>query len=371
MTEKAKAKFMQNAGSFFPTTDQALNIKDALPPGNFIIQMTPQKQLYFEKVADFDLPSKMYGDTDRRTRRILNTFLDRDASTGALLTGEKGSGKTLQAKKLCCEAAYLGIPTIIINAPWCGDEFNKLIQDIQQPCCILFDEFEKTYDREQQEKILTLLDGVFPSKKLFILTCNDKFRIDSHMTNRPGRLYYAIEYAGLKAEFIEEYCNDELDDKSHIPAVCAIASTFGQFNFDLLKALVEEMNRYKEDPYQAIEMLNASPDKDNEGRYSIDLTVNGEKTRNVYIDGHYGGGYGVLKGNPLAVSKMTLAYRFVKEKEEDESGDDPEVIFFQGDISEIKPQLGRFVYDDGKGAIAVFTRIIEDKFSYSNIKMAF
>ena len=30
-----------------------------------------------------------------------------------------------------------------------------------------------------QTHVLTLLDGVFPSRKLFVLTCNDKYRIDA------------------------------------------------------------------------------------------------------------------------------------------------------------------------------------------------
>ena len=47
------------------------------------------------------------------------------------------------------------VPTIVINAPWKGDKFNTFIQAIEQPCAILFDEFEKVYDRDDQEKILT------------------------------------------------------------------------------------------------------------------------------------------------------------------------------------------------------------------------
>jgi hypothetical protein len=80
--------------------------------------------------------------------------------------------------------AKQGVPTIVINAPWCGDKFNTLIQSIQQPCIVMFDEFEKVYSSEEQEAMLTLLDGIYSSKKLFLLTSNDKWRVDSHMRNR-------------------------------------------------------------------------------------------------------------------------------------------------------------------------------------------
>ena len=71
------------------------------------------------------------------------------------------------------------------------------MQDIEQPCIILFDEFEKVYDDQDQEKALTLLDGVFPSRKLFIMTVNNKWRVNEHMRNRPGRIYYMLDFAGF------------------------------------------------------------------------------------------------------------------------------------------------------------------------------
>jgi len=94
----------------------------------------------------------------------MRTFTDRSNSTGVLLTGEKGSGKTLLAKHLSIMGYDMGIPTIVINSAWTGDSFNKLIQDIEQPLIVMFDEFEKVYNREEQEKMLTLLDGVYPQQ---------------------------------------------------------------------------------------------------------------------------------------------------------------------------------------------------------------
>jgi SpoVK/Ycf46/Vps4 family AAA+-type ATPase len=101
----------------------------------------------------------MYGNTLRHTDRIINSFWKRPQQTGVLLNGEKGSGKTLLAKNISVELAKEGVPTIVINRDWTGDGFFKLLQDIDQPCVVLFDEFEKVYDREKQEEILTLLDA--------------------------------------------------------------------------------------------------------------------------------------------------------------------------------------------------------------------
>ena len=74
---------------------------------------------------------------------------------GILLWGPPGTGKTLLARVLGMKCVEQDYPCVIINTPWSGDNFNRFIQTIDQPCMILFDEFEKIYSREQQELLLT------------------------------------------------------------------------------------------------------------------------------------------------------------------------------------------------------------------------
>ena len=270
------AYFMKQGNTYRISRKESLDITEHLPGGNYTVgfdEMTGQ--FFLEHIDNFNVPSKIYGDCLKHTDRIVKTFLDRPNATGVMLTGEKGAGKTLLTKNICLTLAKMDIPTIVINAAWCGDVFNSFIQSIEQPCAILFDEFEKVYDRDDQEKILTLLDGVFPSKKLFLLTCNDKWRVDYHMRNRPGRIYYMIDYKGLDHDFIVEYCNDNLDNTEHIPSVCRVATLFDQFNFDMLKAMVEEMNRYDETPQQVMKMLNASPEFSENIKYNVKLQPKG------------------------------------------------------------------------------------------------
>lgn len=254
-----KTMFIKRGTAFSPTDDSNLDIHEKLPVGTYLIKRAPfDGPLYFDRVPDFKLPMKLYGDTAKHSERILSTFKMRESSTGVLLAGEKGSGKTLLSKHLSVAS---GLPVILVNDPWSGDLFNTLVSSLQQEAVFVFDEFEKVYsDQGDQEGLLTLLDGFFATKKLFILTCNDIYKVNEHLKNRPGRLFYFIKYKGLSPEFVKEYCEDKLLNKSNIDSVCNLSMLFEEFNFDMLAAVVEEMNRYGEDAHEAVKILNVQPD---------------------------------------------------------------------------------------------------------------
>ena len=358
---------MKNGNTYRIARKEALDITEHLPGGNYTVgkdEMTGQ--FFLEHIDNFNIPSKIYGDCLKHTDRIIRTFLARDNATGVMLTGEKGSGKTLLTKNVCAELAKQDVPTIVINAPWCGDKFNSFIQSIEQPCAILFDEFEKVYDSEQQEMILTLLDGVFPSKKLFMLTTNDKWRVDRHMRNRPGRIFYMLDFKGLDVDFIREYCEDNLKDTTQIDKLITITMLFDQFNFDMLKAVVEEMNRYGDTPQEAMKMLNAKPEFGGDVKYNVQLTYKGMPiTRN--IQKHW-------NGNPMIAERIRFDFdpkpKVATTKTEDDDllavaeDDDWITIYFtSSDIVQILPQEGSYTFAT-TDAHLVLTRVKEKSFHW-------
>ena len=369
--------FLKSGNTFRVATKDALDLHEALPAGNYVIKQDPFENLFIEHIEDFDVPAKLYGSVHKQTERVVSTFLKRDKSTGILMTGEKGSGKTMLSKNICIELAQLNIPTIVINQPWHGEKFNTLIQAIQQPCIVLFDEFEKVYDREQQEQMLTLLDGVYSTQKLFILTCNDRWRVDSHMRNRPGRIYYYFDFKGLEEEFIREYCNDNLNNKNHIDTLANIAGVFSAFNFDMLKATVEEMNRYNESPQDALKMLNAKPEFNNGGKFSVQLVVDGEPVKDPGIRTEWNGnpltggvyfewysktnynlppsGRGVDIGLAIATTAASTA--------DDEGEFYNEIEFAPNNIVKVDANEGKFTYQI-ENAFCILTRKKEQSYNY-------
>lgn len=77
---------------------------DVLPLGTYRLQYNERTdEFYLNKIEDFKLPKKLYGDFSF-CDRILNTFDNTEKNLGVLLSGEKGSGKTILAKKVCCQS---------------------------------------------------------------------------------------------------------------------------------------------------------------------------------------------------------------------------------------------------------------------------
>ena len=347
--------FLKNGSTWRVAANAAMDLHSKLPPGNYIVRADQYGALFLEEIDAFTAPKKIYGDTIKMTDRILNTFNDRPAATGVLLTGEKGSGKTLLSKMLSIKGAEQGMPTIVINHPWKGDAFNKLIQDIQQPCMVLFDEFEKVYNRDEQEAMLTLLDGVFPSKTLFVLTCNDKWRVDAHMRNRPGRIYYMLDYTGLTMEFIEEYCADNLKNLQHTDGVCKIASLFSAFNFDMLKALIEEMNRYNETAQESMRMLNTKPEFANGDEYTVQLIVDNKPVEAKDVENN-----GKWNGNPLT-GEIDIDVR-----DYDDAGEQDGWVTYSWngrDLNKVDAHAGQFQFTNEDGTV-VLTRVVQRKVNY-------
>ena len=246
---------------------------------------------YFLKVNDpLEIPARLYGDVDALSERFMNTFVERSKrrlGTGVLLVGVKGSGKSLCAKLTCVKAVEMGYPVIQISTRFAGGPFVLFMQMITQPCVVLFDEFEKVYGRYvretveggdtdgyAQEQLLGLFDGPFSGEKLMILTANDRWSVDSHFLNRPGRIFYALSYEGLEEDFIREYCAENLKQCEQIDAVVNLSYIFKDFNFDMLQALVEEMNRYGEPARQVLKLLNIEPDPMERVDYDVEITKN-------------------------------------------------------------------------------------------------
>jgi len=244
--------------------------------------------LYLVTAPSFNLPPRLYGNVYARAERVLNTFEQRDNSTGVLNIGRKGSGKTLLSKCIANLAAERhNMPTILVNNPWSPEAFNDMVQKINQPVVLLFDEFEKNFETRNysddessadQEKLLTLLDGVASSKKLFLFTVNDRYKLNNFLINRPGRIFYKFEYDQLDDDIVAEYLEDVLDVQHNhfVDDILKHSKTITDFNFDILQAIVEELNRYGGPLKEVLSTVNIDV-ADSRCKYDIVVTDKNKK----------------------------------------------------------------------------------------------
>lgn len=357
-------------------SDQDIEVCDGLPPLNYTVKQHPvSKDFYLEPVDAFVMPKKLYGDTYAKAKRVLNTFRERPLTTGVHLDGVKGSGKTLLAKVVSHLASKDGIPSIIINQPFHGDEFNSFIQSIDIPAVIIFDEFEKVYSWDSQNKILTLFDGVYPTKKLFIITTNDAQSVNNFLKNRPGRIYYSFKFDTLSQEFIEEYCNDNLKDKSQIDSILKYTKVFSFFNFDMLSAAVEEMNRYNESLQDVLNYLNIVPENKSSEIHIVKFIAEGitkvlDKNLRGFTPNDFT--YYLYPEESLEEMKGSKTYNHMLKHMMDE--DDEECVTFStNDLTGFDPLTNVFTFSKEKGGVEI--RIVVERVSttpkYGNLEMLF
>lgn len=205
--------------------------------------------------------SKIYGKSDEKVEKVLSGFNRASRNFGVILSGIKGSGKSLFVKCLGIKANELGLPVIIVSKVI--PNISKFISSISQEVVVVFDEFEKIFGESSdsdfddygckeepmnkktaQVELLSLFDGLDCGKKLFVITCNNCRQLDSCLLNRPGRFHYHLKFKPLQPDEIREYLSDNLLDEYQM-LIDSIMNLSVQIDltYDILRAMVFDLNQ--------------------------------------------------------------------------------------------------------------------------------
>lgn len=245
-------KFIVDGSQVFAAELPEGLVQDELPLGVYFLK-SANGTMYLEKDKDeIILPERIYGTVTDKTSDVLTTYAAMDSSLGVMLTGYKGSGKSLQMNHIAQTALTdLKLPVIRITEPVHGASFQKFMDTIGE-AVILIDEFGKLYPPDKdyedsnivdQNTLLSFFDGASSQKRIIILTENKTRLINDFIKERPGRVLFHWEYERLEEETLLEYCEYHLENKEKFlqPIKDFYASAIS-FTIDTVKAIVSQCN---------------------------------------------------------------------------------------------------------------------------------
>lgn len=245
-------------GERYSVVSDEVETYDCLPAHTYRVTYQDLNGFYLMEHPDIVVTEKVYGVHDGKVEKVIKAFSIFGRSLGIILSGDKGIGKSLFAKRLCERAIAKGLPVIIVDEAYRG--VARFIESIEQECVVLFDEFDKTFkssrEEDEQAKLLSLFDGTAGGKKMYVVTCNELHGLNEYIVNRPGRFHYHFRFEYPKAEAIREYLKDKLEQQYYEEIEKVIAFTGRiNLNYDCLRAIAFEINQGM--PFdKAIEELN-------------------------------------------------------------------------------------------------------------------
>lgn len=195
---------------------------------------------YFEEDGSLSLPSKVYTTkSDDIFIKRVNTYFQKTSklSTGVMLSGIKGTGKTVMAKVI---AKNSNLPIIVVDEDYPTGRINDFFRKFETPVTIIFDEVDKHWDTEN---LLGWLDGVQTNaKKLVLFTCNNEDRVNDYLKDRCSRVRYIRHFeANDNARFLREILRDKGIAEDNIENTYTfIVNNFGLLSIDNILSFIDE-----------------------------------------------------------------------------------------------------------------------------------
>ena len=222
------------------------------------------------KASSFTFNHKIYGLEDAFINHVVRTYENTTGNLGILLSGMKGSGKSVTSKQICQK---LGNPVILVDANIEG--VGVFLNSISQDITIFIDEYEKTF--KESAEMLPIMDGSLNSahRRVFIFTTNELY-IEKNLLERPSRIRYLKKFTNLNPEVIEEIIDDMLIHKQFSKDCLNFISMLETITVDVVKTIIEEINIHNISPAGLESFMNV---KKKGGKYDLYLIEGGNQTK--------------------------------------------------------------------------------------------
>ena len=236
------------AGSQYQIYGESLETFNELPVRSYDIEFHKMMGFFLTARPDLEVKEeKIYGGHQRKVDKVINSYKKSVRNFGVILSGQKGIGKSLFARMLAEKAIANNLPVITVTEYIPG--IAGFLASIEQEVVVIFDEFEKTFSkiqdqRDPQEEMLSLFDGLDGGKKLFVITCNDVRKLNDYLVDRPGRFHYHFRMGNPDDVEITEYMKDKLEEQyqHNIPRIINFSRT-ANMTYDYLRAIAFDLNQ--------------------------------------------------------------------------------------------------------------------------------
>lgn len=202
------SNYFQDNGAFVTFTSvHQESLSKELPAYVYNLRMQMGQPILVKDREHFETLPRVLGDRNNRLiNQVMHDYKHSDAPFGVLLTGNKGSGKTSVSECISKLFFDLGHPTIFIDEKLDPSDLRAVVKRIGRGI-VFIDEFEKLYDRKEQDGLLTMFSDKSLKGVLFIVTYNDANAATPMINNRPGRFRYQLKFHNVDVDIADEITN--------------------------------------------------------------------------------------------------------------------------------------------------------------------